>query len=68
MDAPEDEKDVVLERQSADLLADLERSLRPFLWRTVPGKQQCEDIRRKVRVRDADRLVNLVCHHFHSLR
>lgn len=67
MDAAEDEKDVVLERQSADLLADLERSLRPFLWRTVRGEQR-EGIRRRVRVRDTDRLVNLVRHHFRSLR
>jgi hypothetical protein len=59
MDAAEDEKDVQLQRQSAELLADLESSIRPFLWRVVRG-EQCDGIRRKVRIRDTDRLVNLV--------
>lgn len=58
MDAPEDDRDVLLQRSSADLLGDLESSLKPFLWKTaVSGKTR---IRRAVRIRETNRLVDLV--------
>lgn len=59
MDATEDEKDDQLQRQSADLVADLERSIRPFLWKKVQGGK-CTGIRRKVTARETERLVALV--------
>ncbi|KAG0649301.1 Tubulin-folding cofactor D [Hyphodiscus hymeniophilus] len=58
MDAPEDDQDVKLQRASHELLADLGASLNPFLWkRTQSGRRK---IRRRVRVREADRLVALL--------
>jgi tubulin-specific chaperone D len=57
MDAPEDEQDVKLQRKAADFIADLEKWLEPFLWKTAKSRRA---IRRRVRVRDTDRLVNLV--------
>ncbi|KAE8442213.1 hypothetical protein EG329_003742 [Mollisiaceae sp. DMI_Dod_QoI] len=58
MDAAEDDQDVKLERASADLLADFQSSLQPFLWKnTKSGRKQ---IRNRVRVRDTARLVNLL--------
>ena len=58
MDAPEDDQDVKLQRASHELLADLQTSLDPFLWKLTPlGKKR---IRRRVRVRETDRLVALV--------
>ena len=59
MDAAEDDQDVLLQRTSPELLADLQNSIDPFLWKvSKSGKWQ---IRRRVRVRETDRLVNLVC-------
>jgi hypothetical protein len=58
MDAAEDERDVQLQRASADLLADFTTSLRPFLWRSVPDRPP--RIRRKVRVKETERLIALV--------
>jgi hypothetical protein len=59
MDAPEEDQEVKLQRASQDLLADLQQSLDPFLWKTTAsGKRK---IRRMVRVRETDRLVALVC-------
>jgi hypothetical protein len=58
MDVPEVEKDVKLQRKSADFIADLSKSLKPFLWKTT--KSGRPSIRRRVRVRETDRLVNLV--------
>ncbi|TVY41842.1 Tubulin-specific chaperone D [Lachnellula occidentalis] len=58
MDAPDDDRDIKLQRASADLLADLESSLKPFLWKTTSsGKAK---VRRRVRVRATDRLVDLL--------
>jgi hypothetical protein len=58
MDAVEEEQDVQLQRASADLLTDFEHSLKPFLYRhSADGTAR---IRRKVRAREADRLVALV--------
>jgi hypothetical protein len=60
MDAAEVEQDVQLQRTSPELLADFQQSLKPFLWKTTKsGKTQ---IRRRVRTREADRLVYLVHH------
>jgi hypothetical protein len=59
MDVVEEDQDVQLQRASSDLLADFESSLQPFLWKTLEnGKLK---IRRKVRARETDRLVALVC-------
>lgn len=58
MDAAEDDQDVKLQRASADLLADFQSSLKPFLWKTTKsGKSRVRD---RVRVRDTARLANLV--------
>lgn len=58
MDAAEDDQDVKLQRASADLLADFQNSLNPFLWKTTKsGKTRIRD---RVRVRDTARLVNLL--------
>lgn len=58
MDAPEDDRDIKLQRVSADLLADLDSSLKPFLWKTTSSGSA--KVRRRVRVRATDRLVVLV--------
>jgi hypothetical protein len=58
MDAPEDEQDVKLQRKAADLIADLSKSLGPFLWKATKSGRSAT--RRRVRIRDTDRLVNLV--------
>ncbi|KAH8820117.1 tubulin folding cofactor D C terminal-domain-containing protein [Xylogone sp. PMI_703] len=58
MDAAEEDQDVKLQRASAELIADLHRSLQPFLWKTTTdGKLH---IRRRVRSREADRLIALL--------
>ncbi|RFU24945.1 hypothetical protein B7463_g11392, partial [Scytalidium lignicola] len=58
MDAAEEEQDVKLQRASADLIADFQNSLQPFLWKTTAdGKLH---IRRRVRSRETDRLVALL--------
>ena len=58
MDAAEEEQDVQVQKHSANLLADFDASLKPFLWRTLKaGKLR---IRRRVRVKETDRLLRLV--------
>ncbi|TAQ85333.1 hypothetical protein B7494_g6343 [Chlorociboria aeruginascens] len=58
MDAPDDDGDLRLQRVSADLLDDLQRSLHPFLWKkTTSGKTR---IRQRVRARETDRLISLL--------
>lgn len=58
MDAAEYEGDVQLQKAASGLLADFETSLQPFLWRTLDsGKLR---IRRRVRVREKDRMLRLV--------
>jgi tubulin-specific chaperone D len=58
MDLGDLERDEKLYRTSPELLLDFKRSLGPFLWATSKsGKQQ---LRRRVRVKDTDRLVGLV--------
>lgn len=52
------ERDEKLYRTSPQLLHDFQNSLGPLLWATSrSGRQQ---IRRRVRSKDTDRLVNLV--------
>ena len=59
MDAAEYEGDVQLQKAASGLLTDFDTSLQPFLWRTLDsGKLR---IRRRVRVREKDRLLHLVC-------
>lgn len=58
MDAAEDDREVQVQRASADWLKDYETSLEPFLYRTQPDGTK--KIRRRVRQRDTDRLVGLV--------
>jgi len=57
-DAPEEDKDVVLQRSSAESLRDLKDSLEGFLWKTTKSREK--EIRNRVRVKDTNRLVNLV--------
>lgn len=59
MDASNDDQDIVLQRSSPELLADLLGSLDHFLWRIT--KNEKRQIRRRVRVRETDRLISLVC-------
>ena len=61
MDAAEDDRDLQVQRASPELLADLQASLPPFLWRTrsLPSGQN-NKIRRMVRVKETDRIVALV--------
>lgn len=54
MDAAEQEKDVLLQGSAPDLLDNLQKSLKSFLW-NPSGK-----IRKRVKVKETDRLVNLV--------
>lgn len=56
MDAADDDKDVRLQRESGELLEDFENSLHPFLY-NVTNKGQ---LRRRVRIRETDRLTALV--------
>lgn len=58
MDASEVDRDVLLQKSSAELLVDLETSLKPFLWKTPSSGNP--RVRRRVRAREADRLVGLV--------
>ncbi len=58
MDSAEDEQDLKLQRASADLLAELQSALRPFLWKKVPSGGT--RIRRRVTARETDRLIALV--------
>ena len=54
MDASEQDRDVLIQRYSADLVEDFDRSLEPFLRK--PNGQ----LRRRVRMREAARLVSQV--------
>jgi hypothetical protein len=58
MNAPEEDQDVKLQKASAELLADLQLSLPPFLRTTAPSG--LKRIRRRVRTRETERLVALV--------
>lgn len=58
MDAAEDDREVQVQKASADWLKDFETSLPSFLYRLQPDGSR--KIRRRVRQRDTDRLVELV--------
>lgn len=58
MDVAADEKDVRLQKASAELIADLDTSLKPFLWRT--DEAGVLSLRRNVHTRELGRLINLV--------
>ncbi|KAI1083562.1 tubulin folding cofactor D C terminal-domain-containing protein [Whalleya microplaca] len=61
MDAPEHDRDVVIQRNSADLIADFDRCLEPFLRK--PNGQ----LRRRVRLREASRLTSQLLDPFQEL-
>jgi hypothetical protein len=58
MDAPDQDRDAWVQKSSATLLADFETSLKPFLWKNYGTSSK--DIRRRVRVKETDRLIALV--------
>lgn len=59
MDAPDREPDVKLQRESGDLIAELDRALGPFLRKKhVSGRRDA--VRSRVRVRDTGMLVKLL--------
>jgi hypothetical protein len=61
MDAADEDKDVQLQKQSSQLLADFETSLPRFLWKNLRNEEgHSRRIRRRVRRRDTDRLISLV--------
>ncbi|KAI1377523.1 tubulin folding cofactor D C terminal-domain-containing protein [Hypoxylon crocopeplum] len=61
MDAPEQDRDVYIQKYSSDLLADFDRSLEPFLRK--PNGQ----LRRRVRMRETARLMSQVLEPFQEL-
>ncbi|OTA63772.1 hypothetical protein K449DRAFT_368700 [Hypoxylon sp. EC38] len=61
MDAPEQERDIYIQKYSADIIADFDRSLPPFL-RTPNGQ-----LRRRVRMRETARLMSNVLEPFQEL-
>ncbi|KAI1805259.1 tubulin folding cofactor D C terminal-domain-containing protein [Daldinia bambusicola] len=61
MDAPEQDRDVVIQKYSLDLIADFDRSLIPFL------KKPNGQLRRRVRMRETARLMSLVLEPFQEL-
>jgi hypothetical protein len=58
MDAAEDDRDIKLQKLSSTFITDFERALHPFLYRTTPDGTT--KVRRNVRAREANRLVDLV--------
>ncbi|KAI1651348.1 tubulin folding cofactor D C terminal-domain-containing protein [Daldinia loculata] len=61
MDAPEQDRDVIIQKYSLDLVADFDRSLIPFL------KKSNGQLRRRVRMRETSRLMSLVLEPFQEL-
>ncbi len=66
MDAPEEDLDIKLQKISGDLIADLDKSLGPFL-RTPKQQQQQQQqhdvkkpVRSRVRTRETERLISTV--------
>jgi tubulin-specific chaperone D len=55
MDETELDRDIVIQRYSADLIADFDRSLEPFL------RKPNRELRTRVRERETSRLVSQVC-------
>ncbi|KAI0840867.1 tubulin folding cofactor D C terminal-domain-containing protein [Hypoxylon sp. FL0890] len=61
MDAPEQERDIYIQKYSADIIADFDRSLTPFL------KKPNGQLRRRVRMRETARLMSNVLEPFQEL-
>jgi hypothetical protein len=59
MDAPEADIDIKLQKISADLLSDFDRSLHQFLWK--PDGYGGTRVRSRVRAKEIFRLTNSVC-------
>jgi hypothetical protein len=59
MDAPEADVDIKLQKISADLLGDFDRSLHHFLWK--PDGHGGTRVRSRVRAKEIFRLTNSVC-------
>jgi hypothetical protein len=64
MDAPEADFDIKLQKISADLLGDFDRSLPNFLWK--PDGHGGTRVRSRVRAKEIFRLTNSVCHLLHQ--
>ena len=58
MDAPEDDLDIKLQKASADLISDFDKSLPPFLRR--PDGAGGTVVRSRVRTHETQRLVSTV--------
>ncbi|CAJ2513558.1 Uu.00g016770.m01.CDS01 [Anthostomella pinea] len=61
MDASEQDRDVFIQKYSADLIADFDRSLEPFL------RKPNGHLRRRVRMRETSRLISQLLEHFQEL-
>jgi hypothetical protein len=57
MDAPEDDLDIKLQKISADLITDFDKSLLPFL-RKQNASGGASPVRSRVRTRETDRLIS----------
>jgi hypothetical protein len=57
MDAPEDDLDIKLQKISADLITDFDKSLLPFL-RKQNASGGGSPVRSRVRTRETDRLIS----------
>lgn len=62
MDAPEADIDIKLQKISADLLSDFDRSLPNFLWK--PDGHGGTAVRSRVRAKDTLRFTSSVCTSF----
>ncbi|QSZ29950.1 hypothetical protein DSL72_004468 [Monilinia vaccinii-corymbosi] len=56
MDAAEDDRDILLQRESGELLEDFEKSLHPFLYNVTNNAR----LRRRVRIKETERLTALL--------
>lgn len=61
MDAPEDDLDIKLQKISADLITDFDKSLGPFLRKQNASGNS--PVRPRVRTRETDRLISSVRPH-----
>ena len=66
MDAPEDDLDIKLQKIAGDLIADFDKSLRPFL-RKKDGTGR-SPVRSRVQARETERLVSSVSAAFDHTR
>jgi hypothetical protein len=63
MEANDEDEDVKLARASAGLLADLESCLQKGLWKPARDHAQRGRVHSRVRQKDLDYIINLVCSH-----